>query len=266
MTTANIISEYIGQLEGELATKVTEAAELQMQNRALMEENSRFRSLAEKLLRHPAFHPFLEDLSRDPELAASLSKVATSSMAPQRIPAPQVETQHIGMALMPEPQLDFSSLNLGNNNWGVPTMGMATYQQPSVFAVHEISMPEPVELPSFESKGESVLDRFTEEKFTLPEIESKMDRVEVSEVAETAAEVVTCDFDEDDELATLFASSKPAASNITIDLPLSLQPKPHFQLVTVDETTLQTTDAQLARLIARIERVSSSIDALTRGY
>ena len=45
--------------------KVNEANELRSQNRLLMEENARSRAFIERLLRHQAFTPFLEELSRD---------------------------------------------------------------------------------------------------------------------------------------------------------------------------------------------------------
>ena len=128
--------------------KVNECNDLKMQNRALMEENARFRSLAEKLLGHAAFRPFLEELSHDPEIAQSLNSVANGSSA---TPTPQqtkkdvdpfnfnsqqflspTQNQHVGMVLMPEPQIDLSSLNLGGNNWGMPSMGMNNFQQPQV--------------------------------------------------------------------------------------------------------------------------------------
>ena len=57
--------------------KVNEANELRAQNRLLMEENARSRAFIERLLRHQAFTPFLEELSRDESLQ---SKAPMTSM------------------------------------------------------------------------------------------------------------------------------------------------------------------------------------------
>ena len=59
-------TEYIGQLEGEVAMKSQESSNLRGENVALMQENERYRGLIETLLRHPAFTPFINDISKDP--------------------------------------------------------------------------------------------------------------------------------------------------------------------------------------------------------
>ena len=159
--------------------KVNETNELKAQNRALMDENARFRELTVKLLRHPAFTPFLEDISRDPALSDSLNKVTSSmnaSAAAEPAPTPTVpkdinpfsqnENLHIGMATIPETQLDFSALNLnGNgNNWAMPTMNGFGFQQPQVFAVLEVpeGPAEPLDTEALSGKGEdSLIERFT---------------------------------------------------------------------------------------------------------
>ncbi|RYP39190.1 hypothetical protein DL768_010730 [Monosporascus sp. mg162] len=57
--------EYVAQLEDKVVLETNENKELRVQNRALIEENARFRTFIKTLFRHPAFTPFLEDLSRD---------------------------------------------------------------------------------------------------------------------------------------------------------------------------------------------------------
>src|ERR1700761_4835074 len=131
LTPAYCYTEYIGQLEGEVAAKTNEAAELKRMNHALMQENARFKVLAEKLLAHSAFHPFLEELSRDPALADTLSSVSACSVALQQsrsqmakdmdpfagnqqfVPPSSNETT-VGMTLIPEMPVDLSALNLGS--------------------------------------------------------------------------------------------------------------------------------------------------------
>ena len=80
-----------------------------MQNRALMEENARSRAFIERLLRHQAFGPFLDELSRDP----ALTEPAKPASAPQQ-PAPQMIKQssqnnsQMGMSMIPEQQPNMS--------------------------------------------------------------------------------------------------------------------------------------------------------------
>ena len=275
--------EYIGQLEGELNTKVAEANDLKVENRALMEENARFRALAEKLLRHPAFHPFLDELSRDPELALSLSKMAGSS-APtptnkdtdpyaaqmqQFIPPPQNENLHIGMVLMPEPQLDMASLNLGNA-WTVPSMGMPHYQQPQVFAVLELPEPaEPLSFDNLSGKGEdSLLDRLSceDEKTSIPEMEAPIKAGEptIEQSAEKAESAPAFEFDEADEDVTLYATTRqsaPVPSNpATVQ---ALSEKPHFELVITTEAEQQVLGDHLHKMMSKMDSAFNRISAMT---
>jgi hypothetical protein len=277
--------EYITQLEGEVAGKATEVNELKVQNRALMEENARFRALAEKLLAHPAFHPFLDELSHDPELAQSLSKMAGVSSAPapankdlnpyssqaqQLMPPPRSENPHIGMALMPEPQLDFASLTLGNNSWAVPSMGMPTFQQPQVFAVLELPEPaEPLNFSDLSGKGEeSLLDRLAsdDEKVELPEIEApiKAEEPSIEKPAEESTTAPAFEFDGNDDTVTLYANSRPAASTPSDPLAIDLaSEKPRFELVITTESEQQTLSDRLQRLTARMDASFYRISAMT---
>jgi len=73
--------EYIGQLEGEVAMKAQEAQNLRNQNTALMQENDRYRGLIETLLRHPAFTPFIQDISQDPSVLGAPSTAVNVTAA-----------------------------------------------------------------------------------------------------------------------------------------------------------------------------------------
>jgi hypothetical protein len=55
-------------LEGELAMRSQEISALRVENQSVMQENERYRGLIETLLRHPAFTPFINDISKDPSL------------------------------------------------------------------------------------------------------------------------------------------------------------------------------------------------------
>ena len=86
--------------------KVNEANELRAQNRLLMEENARSRAFIERLLRHQAFTPFLEELSRDESLQAkapmtsmpSTSTPVVTAPAPAQFQQQQQQQQFNGMS------------------------------------------------------------------------------------------------------------------------------------------------------------------------
>lgn len=100
-----ITTEYISQLEGEVAMKAQEANEYRLENRSLVEENGRCRRLIEVLLRHPAYAPFIEDISKDPSIAGSLAQAQQSQTASASVPSQRQER---------DTPLDMSMLNLNN--------------------------------------------------------------------------------------------------------------------------------------------------------
>lgn len=110
------VAEYISQLEGEVAMKTQEANELRVENRSLVEENGRCRRLIEVLLRHPAYAPFIEDISKDPSLAGSLAQAQQSQAAAGSVPSQRQER---------ETPLDMSMLNLNNSGFQVPSTSVS---------------------------------------------------------------------------------------------------------------------------------------------
>ncbi|KAF2104327.1 hypothetical protein NA57DRAFT_51160 [Rhizodiscina lignyota] len=292
--------EYITQLEGEVAIKVNEANELKNENRALIEENARFRELTVKLLRHPAFTPFLEDISRDPALSDSLSKVTSSMSAStsaeptpsnkhvnsfsapsqQMLDAPQNSDLHIGMATIPETQLDFSALNInGNNNWTMPGMNGFGFQQPQVFAVLEV--PEgPAELldaKALAGKGEeSLIERFTpvedaKEDYPVIETPTESEPKAVETIVDESVE-----FDESDPAFALYAdipvqTSSTAAPKEESFVPILGHITPEkafarFELVLSDGSDAAALEERLAFLCARAERSFQHLQAMSAQF
>lgn len=275
--------EYIGQLEGEVAIKTNEANELRTQNHALMEENARYRAFTEKLLRHPAFQPFLEDLSRDPALSESLvgpsMQTSVPSVPSQNVaPAParkevnfsmpqQTENPQIGMALIPETHVD-----LGMNNWAMPNMGF-NFQQPQVYSVLEL--PEgpasPINTDVLSGKGcESIL----EEPEPVEEVKPDYPVIERPSVEVTSTEEPS-EVDEDDgnpDFALFYNSSATTSSAQSDDFePIfgNIAPEKafaHFELFVTgesDKAESQRLLEQFERRIARIEPVFQRLEALT---
>ncbi|TID17768.1 hypothetical protein E2P81_ATG10743 [Venturia nashicola] len=288
----NSEEEYIGQLEGEVQGKVNECNDLKMQNRALMEENARFRTLAEKLLAHAAFRPFLEELSHDPELAHSLSAISNSNHAtptPATQPKKDVASynqptqqyqqhQHVGMTMIPETQLDFSTLNLGGNQWAMPSNGMGQYLQPQVFTVEVPEMKEPVDVAALSGKSDDIIEDFTSSssevkpecpaELELPTISSEQVEAEVEDVKYTE-----CAFDENDPAFTLFAtSSMPSKTTGSATLEQSIEElaariptekEGNFELVTSSD---MYTTFSLEKSMARMDAACQKLDSLFYSF
>ncbi|KAF7509782.1 hypothetical protein GJ744_007477 [Endocarpon pusillum] len=100
--------EYIGQLEGEVAMKAQEANDLKVQNRQLMEENTRLTDLTRMLLSSQAFSGFLSELSGTAPPSSS-SNPSQGQSRPQPQPSQKdVNPHQIGMATISDIPLDFS--------------------------------------------------------------------------------------------------------------------------------------------------------------
>jgi len=255
--------EYIGQLEGEVAIKVNEANELRNENRLLREENARSRAFIERLLRHQAFTPFLEELSREEALQpkAPMASLPTTSTPAVAAPAPatfqpqftQPENPQVGMTLVPETQFDFSMLNINNannGNWGVNN-GFGF--QPRVFAVHELPAGpiNPLDTEAMSGKGYSAL--FNAEESSIDEV--KPDFPVIERPVQASASIASVEIEDDDD--ELYASSPAPSSTATVTAaPL----ENHEQLFTNPEKALAhfsltiTDEAQEARLADRLER------------
>lgn len=151
--------EYIGQLEGEVAVKVQEANDLRVQNRQLMEENTRLSDLTRMLLSSQAFSGFLNELSQNGMPAPSTAALAVSQPQPQPTKkdvnphqatrqAQNQQTQ-VGMTIIPESTLDFSMLeSIPTSNWNAG-LGMNSYQ---VCAVMEIPEGPAIDIDSLSGK------------------------------------------------------------------------------------------------------------------
>ncbi|EON69967.1 hypothetical protein W97_09232 [Coniosporium apollinis CBS 100218] len=282
--------EYIGQLEGEIANKNDECNELRAQNQALMDENARSRAFIEKILRHPAFHPFLEDLSRD-ESITKPSAAPAPTPAPARrdssiyglaqqphlqAPSHHQTNSHVGMTLIPETPLDMSLLNLGNT-WTMPNGLPFTFQQPRVFAVTEL--PEgpaaPLDVAALSGKGEAYSDEPEAEE---AESDLKHDYPVVNSApAEVAIELSDANVDEDDGNPSfaLYVNTPAPASTVPASATSASEPKAitiesskssRFALVTSEEDcddTEQSLMERLERMCARIEPVHQRLQNTT---
>ena len=144
-----------------------------------MEENERYRSLIETLLRHQAFQPFIQDISKDPSVLLPQRQhqpqpqqqqpsITPTQQHPQpqqqqqqqqqgppqqeskpdflnfdasQIQIPQAQPEQVGLAMIPEN--DFSKLNINGFN----SMNFNGYRRVNAFAVTDVPKgPDPVNL------------------------------------------------------------------------------------------------------------------------
>lgn len=98
--------EYIGQLEGEVAVKAQENVTLRSENDALIQENERYRGFIETILRHPAFGPFMNDLSKDPSMLGVSQQQPQQQPPVQHQPTPQPPQQQPQQQQQQQPQAE----------------------------------------------------------------------------------------------------------------------------------------------------------------
>lgn len=234
-----------------------------MQNQALVEENVRSRAFIEKLLHHPAFTPFLEDLSRDESINNKMPMAAPAPQSVAPTPAPQQQfaqqqNLQVGMTLIPETPLDLSMLNI-NGNYPM-TNGFNNFPQPQVFAVMEVPAgpANPLNMEALSGKGyESVMDEVApveQLKHDLPVV--KNDREEKQVEAKPAETEEDAAFDSNPAFALFHAV--PTTSATVSQAPISISEKPHFQLVEVaSEATMQRFERMMSRMDAVAERIAA---------
>ena len=228
--------EYITQLEGEVAAKNNKCNEFKVTNRHLLEQNRQLTQLCKAMLNHPSFGTFMEDISSDPSILNTLAPQSTSSAnnsqrsqqsqqssnkleqsQTSQAPPPQQQNIQVGMAMIPESNLDFSMLNLGASHW----QG-AHYQQPQIFALHEVPSGPSLERLQTRLLSDKVV-RAPEEaddvgKVTTPTVKN----VPVPFITEPEAPSSTAELDlediKDDPNFALYVNSAPVNTNSPLGL------------------------------------------------
>jgi hypothetical protein len=246
-----------------------------------MAENARFHRLAEKLISHPAFMPYIEELSRDPSLADAIGQIASGSPpasqsmpkdVPQFAPSQQFIPSNndaiVGMTLIPEVSVDLSSLNLGSNQWPMGN-SMDAFQTSQVFAVTETEVSEPIDFEALSGKPEeapiSVVAQYLddEEKPSFPEV--------TAVAAKETVEITNDVFDENDPSETLFAA--PVSSSTKLSDPASLfgdlssdKVFARFELIDVQDIDEEALEAELTVRFARLEGLSRRLESMTGSF
>jgi hypothetical protein len=273
--------EYISQLESEIANKVNENGDLRVQNRALMEENKRLSDLTRMLLSSPSFSNFLDHLSTNP---SALPQGLPAKMEPQQQQQQQQEQrqvpkdpnpfgaqqtqQQIGMAMIPEQNIDFSMLTLDNASYNF---------QPQVFVVDTPEVPAPIDMSVLSGKSSLIEETFTfeEEKNELPAIEHPAKMPQATTVARDLP--LDEEFESDPDFALFHTESdsqSEASQPETDDLVCAnifggVQTEKalsRYELVdaTEEEASAAFAMERVLRMSASIESVVSRLEILTR--
>ena len=269
------LAEYIGQLEGEIANKVSENQRLHAENRALTAENARLQDLTRLLLGHPSFSQFLNELSTSPttivpqqpqqqqqptppnvmEQPQQEARQAPLPKDPNPFMAQQQQDMNINFAMIPDQNVDFSMLDLNNNDF---------IYQPQVYSVH--SVPEVI----FDS---AVLSEKPSTQLPSYEVAEEKEELPVFPVAKIMEPVISEpehhvdeEFDSDPKFA-LFTSPPPKEEQKEDEAdqqPLDIESivaniKPakaflNFKLVNIKEANAAE---------RRFQRLCASLDAAT---
>jgi hypothetical protein len=181
----------------------------------------------------------------------------------------QPENTHVGMTLVPETQFDFSALNInnGNANWNVNN-GFG-FQQPRVFAVHEL--PEgpvnPLDTEAMSGKGYSAIFN-AEDDSSIDEVKVDYPVIERPVQSEQPTFTAPVEDDDDDLYSSSPAPSVATNSAASLENHEALFTNPekalaHFTLVTTDEAQEARLAERLERRIAAAEHVFQRMAALT---
>ncbi|GKT56420.1 bZIP transcription factor [Colletotrichum tofieldiae] len=207
--------EYITQLEAEIANKVSENGDLRAHNRALQDENKRLQDLTRMLLASPSFSNFLDHLSTNPQAAPQPTASVKVERQPEQRQIPkdinpyanQSQQQQIGVAMVPEQNMDFSMLNIDNDAYNF---------QPQVFAVLETpDVPVTIDTNVLSGKSSNFVGEQFEsddEKIELPALEApKVLAPEIQSQTTPEEEVFDDEFENDPEFALYHSSPAPAS-------------------------------------------------------
>jgi hypothetical protein len=269
MSHANNMTEYITQLEAEIATKVNENGDLRAQNRVLMDENKRLSDLTRMLLSSPSFSNFLDHLSSNSQALPQSMKPEIQQQAQQQQEQRQApkdsnpydhnsQQQQIGMAMIPEQHVDFSMLSLGTASYNF---------QPQVFVVDTPEVPTPIDTSLLSGKSSNFVEESFEsdnDKVEIPVVERPVEK----ELVEFTASPADDEFESDPEFALFHA--EPATSRNTsaldavilssVDIFGGIEPEKVLSRFELVDATEEETSAAIA--LARVQRISASIESV----
>lgn len=278
-------TEYIGQLESEVAARTNEAHELRLQNRQLFEENARLNDLARMLLGSPHFANFLNDMPDS--TAAQIRAPLQHQPPPQPQPQPQQappqpnmqampkdgnrsqefqmqQNPQVSMVMVPNQGMDASMMNNAGWNSGMDM----SYGNTPVFAVLDVPEGPALDIEAMSGKSSSPLSLSEGSKDEAPVLD-----ISESDAPTPAADIGVAnpdvEIDESDPAFALFVDSpvSPSTSfdDASFDGVETDKAAPYFELV-VDQTSAESTAAAQNRfnyLCASIEGAFERVSLVT---
>lgn len=243
-----------------------------------MEENTRLSDLTRMLLSSPSFSGFLDTLASNPAAAQTAQAIAQPPQQQSQVEQPQrqmrkdvnpyaaqqqmQQTQHIGMTMIPEQNMDFSMLDLGQDG----------FYQPQVFSV--LSLPETVidtEILSGKTTSFSPLSS-VDDKVEVPVVERLPASNPAKEMQPLVAPVADEEFDSDPRFV-LYTSTDVEEPASTLDinalvLALPFSKPTQYQLyvpTAADEAASDAAVRRSERICEGLEAVAERLGALTMG-
>ena len=246
-----------------------------------MDENRRLTDLSRMLLSSPSFSDFLDRLSSNPSQAPQPAPQVEQRQEPRQAPkdvnpyAAQQQLQHqqIGMAMIPEQNMDFAMLSLDGDS--------AFNFQPQVYAVLETPEVPVLDVSVLSGKSSNLVGPVfhDDEKVEMPVIERPADK---AEPAETVAPAPADEDFENDPLFALYhdapkgeAHEEPRELNTEamsdVDLFGGVEPEKalaRYELVDASEEEIKEVEdsivlARIQRAAANLEAISSRLDMLS---
>lgn len=257
-----------------------------MQNRALLEENKRLSDLTRMLLSSPSFSNFLDQLSSNsqvlppqqplqhpqhPPVPPQSQPTIKTERLPEQQPQPPKDAnpyavqQQIGMALIPEQDMDLSLFS-PNDVFNMQPQVFAVVETPEVTSVID---PDMLSGKSSNFVGETFESEDEKVEVAAPELPAKIFTPEVKDQqAESEEEVLDDEFENDPEFALYHSSPGPVSSDAPVELDTDgfnhvdifggIEPEKvlaRYELVDAPE---EEEKAVLA--MARVQRISASLE------
>lgn len=250
---------------------MNENGDLKAHNRALMDENRRLTDLSRMLLSSPSFSDFLDRLSTNPTPAAPAEARQEARQAPKDVnpfaAQQQLQHQQIGMAMIPEQNMDFAMLSLDNDS--------AFHFQPQVYAVLETPDVPILDVSVLSGKSSNIVGPLfgaEEEKVEMPVIERPAD--EERPTGTTAPAAVDEDF-ENDPIFSLYhdapsgnAPEEPRELNTEamsdVDVFGGIEPEKalaRYELVDASEEEIREFEDSI--VLVRIQRAAANLDVIS---
>lgn len=283
-------TEYITQLEGEIAAKTAEADDLRNENHKLKQENANLLALTKNILESPAMAEYITQTGTLPGTTASPETEPLTTLKPelheldvpkdanpnqvlnQQNTQQEQDTPYIGMTMIPEHPVDFSVYNTNVNAWG-GNIDLGLYNTPQVFAVTSVPQGPSIDELRLANLSEKPSDNIFSH-MAIPESKDEVlsyERMPSTQPIETRNETVDLledeNFDESDPVFILYTDSPaPLDSSFKAQEPIfghiELE-KAFGRVELLLEEQEDSRDMVSSAAVQTFERLCSSLDEIS---